>query len=248
MKFKSFLFTAFFLFLSVQVFAQRPRYHPQVHEWGIQAYSARFVPQYMDFYPEGTFLTHTPLNGIRYKYHTGLQSAIRSGLFYRAGKYTEPVNSAPNSSSFQDASWRGTAFSLGYERKLHIRKVQLYAGVDGLLSFGQAREQILTSTFGGPNVIDFDDRQSVLGYGVAANAGIRYFFSKHASISIENGGYFLQTNRALRNPAEGTNLPIQLMAESESGWNLFSVYFSYHFKKMKKNCTCGKPPGSRRRR
>lgn len=248
MKFKSLLSIFLFLMLCLQAFAQRPRYHPQVHEWGIQAYSARFVPDYMDFYPNEGFLSHNPLNGIRYKYHTGISSAIRTGLFYRAGKYTEASGlSIPNRSVDFEGKWRGLEMSLGYERKIHFRKVQLFAGVDGLLSFGNAQERLSIVEFGVP-LPEVANTQNILGYGAGAQVGIRYFFNKYTSITIENGAYYLMTNRQASVPGEGISLPLELMAESEAGWNLLSVYFSYHFKKMKKNCTCGRPPGSRRRR
>lgn len=242
MKFKSPLIIGLFLLICLQSFAQRPRYHPQVHEWAGQVYSARFVPANMDFYPNGGFLSHNPLNGIRYKYHTGVSSAIRTGLFYRAGKYQTDVY-GPIAPLQQKAFWLGSEFSLGYERKIHFRKVQLFAGIDGLLSGGRAKEQVFNIgiTGSGFPLLESEDKQFVLGYGASVNVGIRYFFNKYNSLTIENGAYYLMTNRETRAPGEGPNSPIQLMADSEAGFNLFSVYFSYHFKRMRKNCTCGKP-------
>jgi hypothetical protein len=200
------------------------------------------VPEYAEYLQGGGFLSHNPLNGIRYKYHTGVSSAIRTGLFYRAGKYKSDLFNQL-SANHEYANWRGAEFSLGYERKIHFRKVQLYAGLDGILNGGRANEQIInTFPIGGGNpVIESEENHFVLGYGVSANVGIRYFFNKYTSVTIENGGYFLRTTRKSIAPGEGPSLPIQLMADSEAGWNLFSIYFSYHFKRMRKNCTCGKP-------
>lgn len=248
MKLKSLLILGLFLLLCLQSFAQRPRYHPQVHEWAGQVYSARYVPAYADFIPEEGFLSHNPLNGIRYKYHTGLSSAIRTGLFYRAGKYKSDFY-GPLTANQETANWRGAEFSLGYERKIHFRKVQLFAGFDGILNAGRAHEKVfnLLASGGANPVVISDENHFVLGYGLGANVGIRYFFNKYTSVTIENGGYFLRTTREAIAPGEGPNLPIQLMADSEAGWNLLSVYFSYHFKRMRKNCTCGKPPGRKRR-
>jgi hypothetical protein len=222
------VFCAFFLLLITESQAQRPRYRPQVHELGVQLYTANLPQDDRAFYDESPLLNHNPLNGFRYKYHINLRNAFRLGASYRANRYaSSPLGNLPA----YEARWRAGEISLGVERKLHLRKVQLFAALDGLLSYGGIRQSQADSTLSSSRLTT---------YGARISAGFRYFFSPYASLTVENGFYLMQSS--LPDPAPNADLaPPPVMTGQESGFNLLSVSFSVHFKRMPKNCTCGRP-------
>ncbi len=230
MKSKQLILTAFFVALCLQLFAQRPRFHPQVHEIGAQVFSTHFLSLTRPYLESPDWRSVSdPLNGIRYKYHLDKKNALRGGVLYRKLSFQDPVGE-----DVFTADWRGLDVTLGVERKLNIKRFQLFAALDGLIAYGQSNK-IAFDVPNNPQELN----TNMFGYGLGGAVGLRYFFNPYASITIENGAQMLLYNKAYTPIGESS--PPSLGINREREFNMLSVYFSLHFGKMKKKCECWHP-------
>lgn len=195
-----------------KVQAQKPRYAPQVHEVSVSLFSLNKIidAENTQLYSNKTLFIN-PLNGIRYRYSFDKSTALRLGAFYRKSNYA---------GAFGKVNVISPEVRLGLQTMYNIRKVQLYAGADGLLSGRLSR-------------IPNEKAQNSFGFGGSGILGIRYFLHTNLSITVENDVYFL--NFGKQKSESG-------IISNEMGFNFASIALSYHFKPMKKACTCGKPP------
>ncbi|MEM6263562.1 MAG: outer membrane beta-barrel protein [Bacteroidota bacterium] len=202
-----------------EAYAQRPRYRPQVHELNLQLGSLHLSEDLNENEGGNSLLGTNIFNGLRYRYHIDIRQALRIGAFSRTQQFESAQGSTP-----YEANDRAYEVRIGYERKHHMRKWQVYGGIDLLLQQNQREE-----TFSSDPNRDF----SLLRGGGAFFLGARYFTSTNWSFVLESdlqvlGGLGeVPQNFSLNTPALATHLLT------------FSV--AYHFKRMKKNCTCGKP-------
>jgi hypothetical protein len=207
-----FVIIVVFSILPHNSYGQKPRYAPQVHEVSLSFFSVNKIvnAENTQLYNNKTLFIN-PLNGIRYRYSFDKSTALRVGAFYRKSNYA---------GAFGKVNVLSPELRVGLQTMYNIRKVQLYAGADGLLS-GR-----LSKTAG-------IKAQNSFGIGGSGILGIRYFFHTNLSITMENDVYFL--NFGKQKSESG-------IIANEMGFNFTSIALSYHFKPMKKACTCGKPP------
>ena len=213
------------LMLSIQ--AQRPRFRPQVHEIGIQAGGVQTVFE--------TTSNHTTwANGLRYSYHIDKSKALRFGAFFRNSQF----NHTPSiSERYQPFSAKQQSFELraGYMLKYHIYRLQLYAAVDAIARYNMIDESFDQDLTGAPN------KENFWGAGGALVFGAQMFANKHVSLGVETDLYGIFQNRRQNDPTIAILPHEGLFIDGESGWNMMSVYIAFHFKRMRKSCTCGKP-------
>ncbi len=216
-------------------YAQRPRFHPQVHELGIQLFSSTYLPD-LRTASDGKPVFHSYFpNGIRYKYHINVQNAIRSSLIYRKGD-VGLLEAAQGSFSDYMANRQDMSLRVGFERKYHKRQLQLFAFVDGVVGIGKLDE---TGTL--KNGTAHSLQENYMSYGLAIGGGLRYFLQKHLSVGIEAEYYYLSTSLKSSPPSDSPVPPFKLFAGKENGFNVLSAYISFHLVRMRKSCTCGKP-------
>jgi|GEM_PF-2118539 len=222
---------ASFLFLSTiqRAQAQRPRFHPQIHEFSLQLFSANHTPALSENY-ESLPLSLNPVNGLRYKYHQSLQNAVRFGIFMRRGTYNMGSNIPPQYADYS-AKKRDIDLKIGLERKFHIRQVQFFGGLDAAASFTNMSQ---TFTSSDPDGTTWTEDYGYNNIGLGAFVGVRFFFTKHISLAVENEFYYYKTLG--QNNAD----IFYLVPEKEMGFNVLSVYASIHLVKMTKRCTCGR--------
>ncbi len=196
------------------LYAQRPYYRPQVHQFDIQLGAGHYLPGEGDMRnlrPWGG----SPLNGIRYHYHTDHKNAIRAGFFYRKQHflYKEPGDvSTPHAWNLLTLEAKA-----GYERKLNLRKYQIYGGADLIGSMRTYKA-------------DTDEIMNSFQYGGGVFFGVRRYFNENFSLAVENELHFLI------NPDSKNRLSPQ-----EIGVNFLQITMSYHVKRMRKSCACGRP-------
>ena len=119
--------------------------------------------------------------------------------------------------------------------KYHMYRLQLYAGLDGLVRYTTLNESFNQDVTGAPN------KNSFIGYGASALVGARMYANKHLSLGVEADIYAVFQERRENDPTI-TLLPHEgLFMRREFGANMISVFLAYHFKRMRKSCTCGKP-------
>lgn len=207
--------------------AQRPRFRPQVHEFAIQLGSMQYIPE------TGTS-NFTPLNGLRYAYHIDQKQALRIGAFFRNSDFVNPPNISERYQPFI-ANQKSAEMRLGYMLKHHIYRLQLYAGFEAILRYAWIDEQFNQDVTGAPN------KTNMLGYGASAFVGARMFANKHLSLGVEADIYAAFQERRENDPSIAILPHEGLFMKREIGANIVSVYLAYHFKRMRKSCTCGKP-------
>ncbi|MFK7971211.1 MAG: hypothetical protein AB8F95_12630 [Bacteroidia bacterium] len=211
-----------------QIQGQRPRFHPQVHELTLQLGSVQAFTEL-----EGT--QFTPLNGFRYAYHFDQKRALRLGGFYRKGTFSSPGIISEIYQPFE-AKQQSAEFRLGYMFKHNIYRLQLYAGLDAIVRYAWLSEDYMADLNVAANKRKFPS------YGASAFVGARMFANKHASMGVEVDVYGLFHNRRQEDNVSPARTPSEgLFIDREIGSNFLSVYISYHFKKIRKSCTCGKP-------
>lgn len=217
MKFSSFLF---FLIVATIAFAQRPYYRPNVHELDIQIGAGHWLPGDALLKNE-TPISISPVNGLRYRYHLGKNNTLRLGGFYRRQNFSflTKGNEGNFTADYRLLSIEG---KIGYERKIDLRKYEIYGGVDAI--FGQRSYTPKSST--NLDLLSTIETQQV-GGGVFI--GFRRFFGENFSIALENEFHIVQ------------NLNEKSLTSSETGINFMQVMLSYHFKRMRKSCACGRP-------
>lgn len=207
--------------------AQRPRFRPQVHELGLQIGSMHAA-----FEVEG--LQTTWANGLRYSYHIDKSKALRAGLFYRRGVFSNPNSISSDLYPFT-AEQNAFELRLGYMVKYHIYRLQLYAGIDAIGRYTRMDESFVRGLGFAPN------KQNFFGLGASALVGAQMFANKHVSLGVEADVYAIIQNRRESDPSN-PNPPLPgLFIDREMGSNMVSVYLAFHFKRLKKSCTCGKP-------
>ncbi|MEZ4687128.1 MAG: outer membrane beta-barrel protein [Bacteroidia bacterium] len=224
---KAFCFLGLTLALFLTSQAQRPRFQPQVHELGIQLGSIQT--------PFETNSNHTTwANGLRYSYHIDKSKALRFGAFFRNNQY----NYTPSiSERYQPFFAKQQSFELraGYMLKHHIYRLQLYAAVDAIGRYAKIDETFDQDLTGAPN------KNKVWGVGGALVVGAQMFANKHVSLGVETDLYAIFQNRRENDPTIAILPHEGLFIDGENGWNMVSVYIAFHFKRMRKSCTCGKP-------
>lgn len=219
-----------FVSLAITSQAQRPRFRPQVHELGLQVGSLQRVLE-----TEGTQTTWA--NGLRYSYHIDKSKALRAGIFYRRGEF----NNRPSISEiYQSFFGKQDAFELrmGYMFKYHIYRLQLYAAFEAIGRYTSLDETFNQDLNGAAN------KNTFWSMGGSLVAGAQMFANKHVSLGVETDFYALFHNRRQSSPGIAVLPHEGLFIDNESGLNMVSVYITFHFKRLKKSCTCGKP-GSR---
>lgn len=207
-----FFFIIGLFILPHKIYAQKPRYAPQVHEVSVSLFSLNKIAdaENLQYYKDKSLFMN-PLNGIRYRYSFDKSTALRVGAFYRKSGYT---------GTFGKTNVYSPEFRLGLQTMYNLKKIQLYAGADGVLS-GRISQKTGAKS------------QNSFGMGGSGILGVRYFFHTNLSMTFENDVYFLNFGKQ---ESESGIVP------KEMGFNFTSVAISYHFKPMKKACTCGKPP------
>jgi len=239
MNTRSFFLFSLAILICLPLFGQRQRFRPQVHEVGVQLYSMRAVPRYeLAGGISGWAYAHNPLSGIRYKYHLDTETALRASLSYHRGDYSLPrLGPNPLWSPQFDANWMSVDLMLGIEREVNIKRVQLFAGIDAVIGRVSATEQI-TEAF--QTVPILTSEVNTWNVGLNGALGIRYFFNSYASFTLESNFTYLLNNRSRGQffLSEDIYFPYELGKSQQIVASPVNVYFSYHFKKMKKHCKC----------
>jgi hypothetical protein len=222
--------------------AQRPFYRPQVHEFGIQLFSSHYFLQELSdaaIRDDPAFQSYSlnPVNGLRYKFGFNPSDAVRAGLFYRTATYN--LENGIREFSAYEAKRTDIDIKIGYERRFHLRKFQLFAGADAILNLGKSDE---TATYRSnilppPPSETRKESYSSTRYGGGLFLGMRYFVSENLSFALENEFYYTRSAKS----SSGDASDLRMFTDTASGLNLLSLYVSFHFKRMKKSCTCGKP-------
>ena len=208
--------------------AQRPYYQPQVHEIGVNLLTGHQVPDLSSYY-ENMPLSLNYANGIRYKYHLTYADALRAQVDYATSSFDIPEGIERFESYAADQSeW---LLKLGYERKHHVGSLQLYAGIDARLGMGNFQS---VGKLQGTAMNEVENDLNYTSYGGSATAGVRVFMSPYLSAGIEASAYY-----AWLNYTEANESVFYLQPDTQWGWNS-QVYVSFHFKKMKKRCSCPK--------
>ena len=208
-------------------FAQRPRFRPQVHEFGLQVGS-------MQFLEEPGITQFTPVNGLRYAYHFNQKHALRAGVFYRAANIENPASISDRYQPYT-ADPKSVELRAGYMVKHHIYRLQLYAGADAIVRQSWLNESFNTDVTGAPN------KSKMFGYGTSVFVGARMYANKHVSLGVEADAYAIFQDRRISDPTIAIAPHEGLFMRREMGSNMISVFLAYHFKRMHKSCTCGKP-------
>ncbi|MDB4286254.1 porin family protein [bacterium] len=230
MAIRCFLFFCIGL-LATQLQAQRPKYQPQVHEIGLQLINYNLIPEYSDANASAFNFG----NGIRYRYHFNIFDSFRAGLFYRTSDFDKPRVVEPLFSEFS-AKKRDYEIKFGYERKYNFRKVQVFGGIDLIVNYSRIRAE-------GQDLddADFEGLEKHFGIGTGTYIGVRYFINKQLSVAGEFDYYVIRPIGGSSTIGVPPDNNFRLFPDRETGTNMVSIYVSYHFKKMRKSCTCGKP-------
>jgi len=213
--------------LTLPTMAQRALYKPQVHEISLVGGLAMYNNAYGD-YTSGAPFSAIPQGGIQYTYHHSITDGFRFGVDYRALSTQRARDNDP--SSFLPLDYNGTFVNMGYERKYHRGASQLYGGADVLIYFGQVEGDELLQRF------NLEGAVSTTAWGGRAVAGYRLFFSPYVSVALEANVFYLAHNYS-RAVIEENNGLRPVFPDNEIG-AMAKVRLSYHFKKMKKRCTC----------
>lgn len=218
------------LLLSPAAFAQKPMFYPQVHEIGLQIGSIDQVSPLSDYYASSPAASLNFANGIRYKYHITYEHGLRAAFAYRTGEFDIPEGIDRFSS--YSAEKKDYELQLGYEYKYNIGPATIFFGADGMFGRGTINDSgVLLGDIAQEPV---SGEYSYTNYGAAGILGLRVFFSRYVSFSLEGQAYYL------RNRHEQTVEDLfYLLPENEYGLR-GSAYLSFHFKKMAKRCTCPK--------
>lgn len=215
------------LICSTTAWAQRPRFRPQVHEISLQLGSLTLIPE--------TATQHlSPVNGLRYAYNFNQKSAFRAGIFYRNSSFDQPINIPTEYENFT-AEKLDLEFRAGMMWKYHIYRLQLYAGLEGVLRYTDLQSNFNTDSPGMTNAPTY------LSYGISGLVGARMFANTHVSMGIEADVYALWHDRRDLSRIPEIEPHAGLFLQREIGFQAVSVYLSYHFKRIRKSCTCGKP-------
>ena len=226
----SLYFTLAALLCGSAAFAQKPMFYPQVHEIGLQIGSIDQVSKLSEYYASSPAASLNFANGLRYKYHITYQHALRSAFTYRDGSFDIPEGI--DRFATYSAEKKDYELQLGYEYKYNIGPATLFFGADGMLGRGTVED--VGILLGDIAQEPLSGEYRYTNYGVAGIVGLRMFFNRHISFSLEGQAYYLRNRHA--QTAEDL---FYLLPESESGLRA-SAYLSFHFKKMPKRCTCPK--------
>lgn len=209
-----------FLGLTSVVYAQRPYYRPNVHEFDIQLVAGHWLPGDAVLKNEKP-ISISPVNALRYRYHFGKNNTLRVGGFYRRQNFSFLTrgNEGSIAADYRLFSIEG---KIGYERKIAIRKYEIYGGVDAIFAQRSYTPKSTTNL----DLLSTIETQQV-GGGVFI--GFRRFLGENFSIAVENEFHIVQ------------NLNEKSLTSSETGLNFMQVMLSYHFKRMRKSCACGRP-------
>lgn len=223
------LTTVFGFFLAFSAQAQRPLFRPQVHEIGIQLGEAHQIPALSAGYANGMGLGANVVNGIWYKYHITYQHGIRAGAAYRTAQFDYP--DGRNRFVSYEATRRDIDGFLGYELSFPAGRITLTGALDLAVSRSSSEELGIEE---GPVLIEYRNDPALWRVGGRGALGFHYFFTPYTSFTLEAGPYY---QRAMGTGT--TDQPFTLFPEQEFGFRAVAM-LSFHFKQMKKRCTCPK--------
>ncbi len=227
MRIQSVLLTTFLILFAGTLLAQKPLYRPQVHEIDFQLGELHQLPQLNTVENMATPVMATPLNGIWYKYHFTVNHAVRAGINYRNTNFSLP-NGIDNFESY-DVKRRDYEAMLGYQYSAPLGRATFYTGVDALLTRSHSQENGVQSDLPGTLYAADYTQMRLGGKGFV---GLKLYLSPHVSLGLEAGPYF---QRALSAPNGDASYTI--FNTDEFGFRS-SALLSFHFKQMKKRCTC----------
>jgi len=202
--------------------AQRPRFHPMYQELNVAFVSAnQFLRQPA---PNGAANAsgHDISSAVRYKWHTTPRQAFRGSIGYRNWSQTYSEGAL-----IGDKEYQGFDIRAGYERKLNLRRWQVYGGVEAVL---RPQNTLKVNESNEAKVPVFINKQYT-SYGGAAFLGLRFYANKHVSFALEN------TLAYTKSPSS----PEVAAYMGNTHYNYLSLNASLHWHEMKKHCTCGKP-------
>ena len=214
---------------SLTATAQRALYKPQIHEISLVGGLGMYNNAYEGLYTTGAPYAFFPQAGLQYTYHYSISDGFRFGLDYRNVATQREIGTG-GSGLFEPVNYRGAFFNAGYERKYHAGASQLYGGADLMLYAGEVVGPAVLQTF------NLEGSVSTFAWGGRALAGYRLFLSPYVSVALEGNLFYLSHNYST-NVIEEIDNTLPVFPETEIGV-MAKVRISYHFKKMKKRCTC----------
>ncbi|MEL6135222.1 MAG: hypothetical protein AAFR59_17835, partial [Bacteroidota bacterium] len=114
--------------------------------------------------------------------------------------------------------------------QIHRGASQLYGGADLMIYAGQVEGNEVLQRF------NLEGPISTLSWGGRGLAGYRLFFSPYVSVALEANVFYLAHNYS-RTVVEENNGTRPVFPDNEVG-GMVKIRISYHFKKMKKRCSC----------
>ncbi len=209
---------------SLLMWAQRPSFYPQTHEIGVQYGSLHSIPSLADYYQDTPFGSNA-VNGIQYKYHWDLNNVIRLSASRRSADF-DILDGIDRFDSYR-AQKQDWDIRLGYEANLPTGPWLFFAGLEGIYSGGNITDEGILK-----NNDSFSGEYNYHNLGIGGMAGIRYFFSKHISTTLEANIYYADTRHD-----ESPEDIYYLLPENETGFAIRG-YISLHLMKLKKRCVC----------
>lgn len=215
------------IFLSHSSWAQRPRFAPQVHELGLQLVQVHHLPEVAEYYAQDASFSTQFANGILYAYHLTATDALRAQVSWREADFVA------SDGIDRFVTYRATRsdldINLGYQRKLNLRALQLYAGAQAMLTRGNVEDVGEGEPFSSEI---YTNKYYYTNYGLGVMTGAKVFLSKHLSFGVEAQANYLRSRRQA-----APDNTFYLFPEEELAIQGLA-FVSLHFGKMPKRCTC----------